>query len=292
MYSSGASIYRIRPLGIVKPKHRADVVRVVQYTSRCGIPITARGGGTSRAGNEVGEGIILDFSKYMNGILEYNPEEKWVRVQPGLILSSLNRFLHPHRLFFPIDPSTREYCTLGGMIANNSSGPHAVKYGATRDYVLSLEVVLSTGKVITTGPVSLKGQKAQEGEGSETLESKIYRVLPDLLRRYRGPMEDERPFSVKNSAGYDLWRLRDNGSLNLTSLFVGSEGTLGIITEAKLRLVPPPGGEALSGLLYFDDLDTVGRATEKILFGYRGESNGKNPRALSLHGGNHGATDP
>ncbi len=201
----------------------------------------------------------------MNGILEYNTEEKWVRVQPGLILSSLNRFLRPYRLFFPIDPSTGDYCTLGGMIANNSSGPHAVKYGATRDYVLSLEVVLSTGQVITTSPVPVKGRKAQEGEGSETLESKIYRVLPDLLRRYRGPMEDERPFTVKNSAGYDLWQLRDNGSLNLTSLFVGSEGTLGIMTEAKLRLVPPPGGEALSGLLYFDDLDTVGRATEKIL---------------------------
>ncbi|MFB0508048.1 MAG: anaerobic glycerol-3-phosphate dehydrogenase subunit C [Thermodesulfobacteriota bacterium] len=265
MYSSGASIYRIRPVTVVKPKHRTDVVRVVQYASRRGIPIIARGGGTSRAGNEVGEGIILDFSKYMNGILERNPEEKWVRIQPGLILSSLNRFLRSHNLFFPIDPSTKDYCTLGGMIANNSSGPHAVKYGATRDYVLSLEVVLSTGEVIITGPVSLRGRKGLQSTGSESFEDKIYRVIPDLLRRYRGPMEEEKPFTLKNSSGYDLWGLRDNGSLNLTPLFVGSEGTLGIITEAKLRLIPPPGGEALSGLLYFDDLDTVGRATEKIL---------------------------
>ncbi len=264
MYSSGASIYRIRPLGIVQPKHQMDVMRVLQYASQRGVPIIARGGGTSRAGNELGEGIILDFSKYMNSILECDPEEKWVRVQPGLILSSLNKFLRVRKLFFPIDPSTKDYCTLGGMIANNSSGPHAVKYGATRDYVLSLKVVLSTGEVISTGPVPLKGEKAQELRSLETLEGEIYRVIPDLLRRYRGPMEEERPFAVKNSSGYDLWRLEDSGFLNLTSLFVGSEGTLGIITEAKLGLIPLPRG-TLSGLVYFDDLDNVGRATERIL---------------------------
>ena len=266
LYSSGASIYRIMPLGVVQPKHQMDVVSVVQYASQRGIPIIARGGGTSRAGNEVGEGIILDLSKYMNGILECNPEEKWVRVQPGLILSSLNTFLRPYKLFFPIDPSTKDYCTLGGMIANNSSGPHAVKYGATRDYVLSLKVVLSTGEVITTDPpLSLKGKKVRNLKGLETIEGEIYRVIPDLLQRYRGPLEGERPFALKNSSGYNLWGLRDNGALNLTSLFVGSEGTLGIITEAKVQLIPPPGGRTLSGLLYFDDLDTVGRATEKIL---------------------------
>ncbi len=265
MYSSGASIYRVRPLGIVKPKHKGDVVKVVQYASQRDIPIIPRGGGTSRAGNEVGEGIILDVSKYMNGITGWDWDEKWVRVQPGLILSSLNEFLRPHGLFFPIDPSTKDYCTLGGMIANNSSGPHAVKYGATRDYVLSLEVVLSTGEVVTTDPVSLEGEKGQESKGAETLEARIYQVIPDLLKRYHGPLEDERPFAVKNSSGYDLWRLKDNGSLNLTSLFVGSEGTLGIITEAKLRLIPIPGGGSLSGLLYFDDLDAVGTATERIL---------------------------
>jgi len=265
MYSSGASIYRVKPLGIVKPKDQGDVIKVVQYASQRDIPIIPRGGGTSRAGNEVGEGIVLDFSKYMNGITAWNLDEKWVRVQPGLILSSLNKFLRPHELFFPIDPSTRDYCTLGGMIANNSSGPHAVKYGATRDYVLSLEVVLSTGEVMTTGPVFLEEEKRQESKGSGTLEPKIYQVIPEVLQRYRGPLEDERPFAVKNSSGYDLWGLKNNGFLDLTSLFVGSEGTLGIITEAKLRLIAIPGGGSLSGLLYLDDLGAVGGATERIL---------------------------
>src|SRR4030042_446566 len=124
------------------------------------------------------------------------------------------------------------------MSANNSSGPHAVKYGATRDYVLSLEVVLSDGEVMTTHAISPERRKAKD---PETLEEKIYHGMPDLLKRYQKPMEEEKPFTMKNSSGYDLWRLHGNGLLDLTSLFVGSEGTLGIITEATLRLMPLSG---------------------------------------------------
>lgn len=264
IYSSAASLYRIRPLGIVKPKHIKDVINVVKYASQHGIPITPRGGGTSRTGNEVGEGLLLDFSKYMNRILESDVGAGWVRVQPGLILASLNQFLKPHHLFFPIDPSTKDHCTIGGMVANNSSGPHAVKYGATRDYVLSLEVVLANGEAITTGPVSLDRITTQALKDPQTLEEKIYRLMPDLLKRYQKPIEEEKPFTMKNSSGYDLWRLENNGFLDLTSLLVGSEGTLGILTEVKLRLMPLP-GKALGGLIYFNNLDHVGMATEKIL---------------------------
>lgn len=264
IYSCGASLYRIKPLGIVKPRHKMDVIKVVQYAAKRKISITPRGGGTSRAGNEVGEGILLDSCKYMNNMLEFNQEEKWARVQPGLILGSLNKSLKPHRLFFPIDPSTKDHCTLGGMIANNSSGPHAVKYGATRDYVLSLEVVLSDGEVITSGPISLEGKNTIKQRDSSVLEEKIYRAVPDLLNRYQKALEEEKPFVMKNSSGYDLWRLEGEESLNLTSLFVGSEGTLGIITEAKVRLMPLP-GKTLGGLIYFDNLDHVGMATQMIL---------------------------
>ncbi len=261
IYGSAASIYRVKPLGIVKPRHKADVVNLVKYAARMGIPLIPRGSGTSRAGNELGEGILIDFSKHMNEMMEFNPDKRWVRVQPGLILSSLNALLKFHRLFFPIDPSTKDYCTLGGMIANNSSGPHAVKYGATRDYILSLEVVLSDGEVMTTHAISPERRKAED---PETLEENIYRVMPDLLKRYQKPMEEEKPFTMKNSSGYDLWRLQDNGLLDLTSLFVGSEGTLGIMTEATLRLMPLP-GRTRGGLIYFDNLDHVGRATQILL---------------------------
>jgi anaerobic glycerol-3-phosphate dehydrogenase C subunit len=265
MYSSGACLYRVRPLGIVWPKHKHDVIAVVKFAAQKALPITARGGGTSRTGNELGEGIILDFSKYMNKILTSDPKGKWVRVQPGLVLSSLNTALEPHGVFFPIDPSTKDYCTLGGMIANNSSGPHAVRYGTTRNYILSLEVVLSNGEILTTGPVASNGiaTGAQEDD-SGTLEGRIYRAMPEILERYQGPMRDERPFTTKDSSGYSLWGIQNDGSLDLTSLFVGSEGTLGIVTEAKLELVPIP-GRALSGLVYFEDLGCVGDATRSIL---------------------------
>jgi len=264
IYSSGASLYSVRPLGIVKPRNKTDVVNVVEFASQHGIPITPRGAGTSRAGNEVGEGLLLDFSKYMNSILGFDQKEKWVKMQPGIILESLNQFLKPHQVFFPIDPSTKEYCTLGGMIANNSSGPHAVKYGATRDHVISLEVVLSNGEVILTNPVSLKMKTGEVQKNLETLEQRIYRAIPDLLRRYEEPLEKEKPYSMKNSSGYNLWKLLDRGHLDLTPLFVGSEGTIGVITEATLRLTSLP-LRTLSGLIYFNDLQPVGAAVQEIL---------------------------
>jgi FAD/FMN-containing dehydrogenase len=142
------------------------------------------------------------------------------------------------------------------MVANNSSGPHAIKYGATRDNVISLEMVLPSGDIITTGPVS--GEKASRKAGN------IYHAIADVIKRYSKPLEEEKPFTIKNSSGYDLWRVQNNGTMDLTSLFVGSEGTLGIITEAKIRLWPLP-GKTLGGLVYFDSLEKVGKAVQKIL---------------------------
>ena len=205
----------------------------MQYASRQGIPLTPRGGGTSRVGNELGEGIILDFSRFMSRLLEVNPEEKWARVEAGILQGTLNKMIKPHKLFFPIDPSTKDHCTIGGMAANNSSGPHAVKYGATRDNVLSMEMVLASGDVISTGPV--------RPENVPATEAKIYQTVTGLLDRYSAPLEQEKPFTMKNSSGYDLWRIKKDGVLDLTSLFIGSEGTLGIITEAKVRLWPLAG---------------------------------------------------
>ena len=256
LYSSGACLYRVKPLAIVQPRNKSDVVKMVRYASRRKIPLTARGGATSRVGNELGEGIILDFSRYMTTLLEVNPQERWARVEPGIVQAALNKAIKPYSLFFPVDPSTKDRCTIGGMIANNSSGPHAVKYGATRDNVLSLEVVLANGEVITTGPVP-EGRLSGQTAG-------IYQGISDVLTRYHKPLEKEKPFTVKNSSGYDLWRLQTDNGLDLTSLFVGSEGTLGLITEAKLKLWPLR-EKTLGGLVYFDNLEKVGPATLKIL---------------------------
>ena len=264
VYSASPCSYSVKPLVIVQPKEKMDVVKVVKYVASRGIGITARGSGTSPSGNSVGEGILLDFCPFMNQILEFEPEEETVWVQPGLLLSTLNRFLRPHGFFFPIDPGSGEYCTLGGMIANNASGSHSPTYGATGDFVCDLEVVLSNGEVIPTGPLSLRGREMRELIGAQTLEGEIYRALPDLLKRHNRALKSERPLVSINSAGYDLWRIKKGRFIDLTPLFVGSEGTLGIITEAKLRLSPLP-GKSLYVLVFLDDLDQVSPAIEELL---------------------------
>lgn len=263
LYSSGASLYRIKPRAIVQPRSTHDLVAAIRFAREHQIAITARGGGTSRTGNELGEGIVIDFSKYLNQVIDFKAEEQWVRVQPGIVLAELNRYLKPYGLYFPIDPSTKDSATLGGMIANNSSGPHAVKYGTTRSQVSSLELVLTSGEIVQTGPRALPAGGGPCG-APQTLEDSLYRNIPVILNKYSKYLESERPFTSKNSCGYHVWDLMADGGLDLTPMLVGSEGTLALVSEATLRLRPVP-QETLSGFVYFDDLGKVGEATQRIL---------------------------
>ncbi len=261
LYASGACLYRVLPGAVLWPREPRDVVLTLELARKESVPVTARGGGTSRTGNELGEGIVIDFSKYMNRILDLDTNARTVRVEPGVILADLNAFLKPHGLFFPPDPSTKDHCTIGGMIANNSSGPMSVKYGTTRRYVKWLELVLSNGEIIGTGPVSL--DETLETRGSR--EKNIYKAMAEIMERYSQAMEQERPEVTKDSSGYHLWEVRKaKGMLDLTPMLVGSEGTLGIVTQAVLQLMPLMPAR-LSGLVYFDDLSKVGEATQKIL---------------------------
>jgi len=264
LYSSGASLYRIKPLAIVQPKSKEDVVETILFAREHKIQITARGGGTSRTGNEVGKGILIDYRKNLNQIIKFNPEEKWVRVQPGIVLADLNRQLKIHNLFFPIDPSTGDSATLGGMIANNSSGPHAVKFGTIRVHINSLELILSNGEIIQTGEKTLLHGIPANFLAPGSTEERIYKKIAQCIDTYEQYLEQERPFTSKNSCGYYIWDLLTENSLDLTPLLVGSEGTLALVSEATLKLSPLP-GKALSGFVYFDDLGKVGEATQQIL---------------------------
>jgi anaerobic glycerol-3-phosphate dehydrogenase C subunit len=264
LYSSGASLYRIKPLAIVQPKSTDDLVKTIKFAREHKIPITARGGGTSRTGNELGTGILIDFCKYLNQIIEFNPEEKWVRIQPGIVQADLNRWLKSHNLYFPIDPSTKDSATLGGMISNNSSGPHAVKYGTTRSHINSLELILSNGEIIQTGKKPLVQDLTDKNNSTGTLEEQIYKKIPGVISKHEKYLEPERPFVTKNSCGYYIWDLLTKNSFDLTPLLVGSEGTLGLVSEATLKLSTLP-EKVLSGFVYFDDLGKVGEATQQIL---------------------------
>ena len=145
LYSTDASVYQIEPLGVVLPKNREDIIRTVQLCSRYRCPLTMRGGGTSQAGQAIGAGLQLDISKHFNRLLDVNPHERWARVEPGIVLAELNAQLRPHGLQFPVDITTANRATLGGMMANNSSGARSVLYGKTIDHVLELDVVLADG---------------------------------------------------------------------------------------------------------------------------------------------------
>ena len=153
MYASDASAYEIVPKCIILPKNADDVVKIVKFASINGIPVIARGGGSGHAGQAIGDGIIIDFTKYMNSIVEINVEENYVIVEPGLYKGILDKELEKHGKFLPPDPSSANYCTLGGMIATNASGVHTIKYGSVIDYVLSLNVILSNGELSLTKSV-------------------------------------------------------------------------------------------------------------------------------------------
>ncbi len=174
LYATDASVYQIYPLGVVVPKSRADILHTLEVCRRRGCSITMRGGGTSQAGQSIGAGVQIDTSKYFNRILEVNAEERWARIEPGVVLDELNAQLQPLRLRFAPDISTASRATVGGMVANNSSGARSVLYGKTIDHVLEITVALSDGSV-----VQFRDIPRTEIPGGETLEAAL---LPDRAR--------------------------------------------------------------------------------------------------------------
>jgi FAD/FMN-containing dehydrogenase/Fe-S oxidoreductase len=265
LYSTDASVYQIVPLGVVIPKSEQDVVTIIQACARFGLPITARGGGTSQAGQAIGPGVVLDFSKYLEQILEINATERWVRVQPGCVLDDLNLAVRPHGLQFAPDVSTSNRATIGGMIANNSSGAHSIIYGKTVDHILELRVVLADGSVITAAP--LAADKLQAKCDLQSLEGACYRAVGRLAQANAAEIALRFPKILRRVGGYNLDLFAQRGPaepFNLAQILVGSEGTLGVMVEAKLRLVVLPKHKALTVIHFAHLLDALS-ATPLIL---------------------------
>ena len=262
VYASAACIYRIEPLGVVLPKDVQDVVETVRHCREHHLPIIPRGGGSGLAGQAVGAGVILDFTRYMDGVLEMNKQARRVVVQPGITLGKLNERLRPLGLYFPPDPSSGNYATLGGMIANNSSGSHSLKYGATIEYVRRLTVVTDTGEIIEA-----TGRQVGELDSLPARERGLYAGAADIARRYSAQIEQCMPKTSKNSSGYRLDRLiegaGDAAVVHLERLMCGSEGTLGVIVEAELEIAQPPACTELA-VLAFRDLQAAADAVPLI----------------------------
>lgn len=266
LYSTDASVYQIVPAMVAFPASAADVVAIVQACARFGAPITARGGGTSQAGQSIGPGVIVDCSRHLNRVLEINADERWVRVEPGCVLDDLNAALRPHGLLFAPDISTSNRATIGGMVANNSSGARSVLYGKTIDHVLDLKLVLSDGSVVTAEPLDATRLAAKCDQGD--LEGACYRAVYWLAAEHAEEIDRRFPRILRRVGGYNLdgfvpQRVDERG-FNLAHLVVGSEGTLGVTVEARLRLVPLPRARASYVIEFADLLDALA-ATPRIL---------------------------
>jgi FAD/FMN-containing dehydrogenase/Fe-S oxidoreductase len=263
LYATDASVYQIVPLGVVLPRSEADILATLNACTRFRVPLTARGGGTSQAGQAIGPGVVLDCSKYFNTMLEINAEEQWVRVQPGCVLDDLNAEVRPFGLQFAPDVSTSNRATIGGMIANNSSGSRSILYGKTVDHVLELKVALADGSVVHLH--TLTGIELEAKCRLCTLEGECYRAIRRLAADHGAEIERRYPKILRRVGGYNLDLCGSPSSgFNLTHLLVGSEGTLGVTLEAKLRLVPLPQARALLVAHFADLLDALA-ATPAIL---------------------------
>ena len=261
-YSVDASIYKIPPQVVVLPETEEEIDTVMEYAVRAGVPLTPRAAGTNLTGSAIGSGIIVDISR-MNRMLEVNREELWARVQPGLVLSEFNKQLAPLGLMYGPDPSSGDMCKLGGMLANNSAGPHTLRYGSVKDNVHTLRV-----RLLTEG--WLDAQTVEIGGAVHTLLLNQYaslRAVWTMLQQDQAVISAKRPKVSKNSSGYNVFDLVEalaRGVFDVPKLFIGSEGTLGIMSEAKVRLVKRPDA-TVTGLIHFRHLEGMGEAVPHLL---------------------------
>ena len=262
LYSTDASMYQIEPVGVLLPKSRADTIAAIQIARDMDVAVIPRGGGTGLAGQTVGKALIIDFSKYLNEILELNVDERWVRVQPGVVLDELNAYLKPHGLHFAPDVATSSRANVGGMISNNSAGAHSVKYGKTIDHVLELEVVLTDGSVCTWGEMT--AEQVRDRVEQKNLEGQIFREVIRLSRTHRDEILERYPKVLRRVGGYNLDAFIDNKPFNMSRMVVGSEGTLVAVTEAKVNLEALPKTKAL-GVIQFGGLVESMEAVAPIL---------------------------
>ncbi|MCC7289241.1 FAD-binding oxidoreductase [bacterium] len=265
-FSTDGSVFKVEPSLVIYPRNESDVVITVKYLRNKAengeyLPITARGKGTDQGGGALGTGALMVFPAHMKRLIHIDKES--VTVQPGMIYSHLEGILHSHGRFLPPYPASVDFATIGGAIANNSAGEKTVKYGSTRDYVGALRVVLSNGDVISTYRMSKR--ELEKKKMQDDFEGHIYRAVDQLIESNKALIHQAPPHVSKNSAGYDLWDVkRKNGSFDLSQLIVGSQGTLGVVTEATLlHEALNPQTTLLVG--FFDSIEKATEAVERIM---------------------------
>ncbi len=256
IYATDASIYQIMPFAVVVPMDDEDVINTVKAALKYNVSIIPRGAGTSLGGQAVGASLIIDFSKYMNQVLEFNLKERWVRVQPGLVLDELNEFLKQYNLQFAPDPATGNRATIGGMIGNNSSGAKSIVYGITRDHVLETKTLLSDGTVFNfkESPVHDQIRDLEKAGGREY---ELISEFKEIIEKNQNEIGKAFPKIMRRVQGYNLDSFINTDNWNLSDLLTGSEGTLGIVLNAKLNLEPLPACKIICAVHFSDFSDCI-----------------------------------
>ena len=255
MYATDASIYQLVPEAVLLPRAEGDLAAAARWAWRSGTPITARGGATSLAGQAVGTGLQIDCSQHLDRLIELNLAARTAWVEPGMVLDRLNALLAPHGLMFAPDISPGNRATIGGMVANNSSGMYSLVYGKTIDHVLGLRCVLADGTPIDIGPLDDDGLRAKLA--ADSLEGRIYRTAMRLANEHAQAIAERYPKLLRRVGGYNLDALVGPPQpFNLAPLIVGSEGTLALIAAVKIRLTPRP-PQRIIAILAFESLDAA-----------------------------------
>lgn len=271
LYATDASAYREIPVAVTRPACVDDIKKILAFARRHGGSVIPRGAGTSLAGQVVGPGIVIDISKHLNRILDFNPAERWVKVEPGVVLGDLNRYLAPHRLQFGPETSTANRCCMGGMLGNNSCGAHSIIHGSVRDHILEVDAVLSDGSEVHFEALTTGEFNAKCAGDPGRLETNIYlnlrKTLSDPLNAEEIRREYPHPGLRRRNNGYALDAMLNtdpftgNGEkINICRLLAGSEGTLAFTTSMKLNLVPLTNERTGLVCAHFDSLQDAVRA--------------------------------
>ncbi len=253
-YATDASIYQIVPAAVAFPRDAADIETAVSIAHEAGVPVIARGGGTSQNGQPIGTGLVLDCSRHFNRLLDYQPEQREVTVEPGMVLEQLNQRLRRDGLFFAVEPSTASRCTLGGMTGNNSCGARSIRYGRMSDNVLAIEAVDAEGQRFRFDQTGAHGSQRHIALGQSLIE---------LAERHRAEIDARFPKLQRRVGGYNLDELI-LPQPNLARLLVGSEGTLGISTAITLSLTEVPAHRVL-GICQFPDFRSAMATTQYLV---------------------------
>jgi FAD/FMN-containing dehydrogenase/Fe-S oxidoreductase len=260
LYAADGSNYRQIPIGLVVPRDADDVIAAVDACKKFGAPLLPRGAGTSLAGQSCNVAVVLDFTKYMNQILEIDPERRFARVQPGVVLDTLRSRAEKHQLTFAPDPSTHNRCTIGGMIGNNSCGTHSLLGGKTVDNVEELRIVLADGTQMTVGATTAAEFEQIVRAGGRRAE--IYSKLRAIGEQYAPLIRAKYPPIPRRVSGYNLDELLPERNFHLARALVGTEGTCAVVLDAKLKLIHSPQHRSLVALGYKDAFEAADHVME------------------------------